>query len=226
MVNVVDTGDGTFDFGTGDLKWIIAPSQWGDSWVSIGSTSANSMICADIYYDGEPQNLSFNAPTKGDIVLGSAPVSFGNTFTLEGDIYSYGTSKFDFDGKITGDIVTKAETVRFANSGQYADERVTGNVNAINATSYEVSCHMVGNTVTSAETFNIYGGGANIEGTVYAPKANVKIGTTSGNGINRGQLICNSLDIYGDGAVIWGHAGNTAADVTPVPSEEPTPEPT
>ena len=29
----------------------------------------------------------------------------------------------------------------------------------------------VGNTVTSAETFNIYGGGANIEGTVYAPKA-------------------------------------------------------
>ena len=42
------------------------------------------MICADIYYDGEPQNLSFNAPTKGDIVLGSAPVSFGNTFTLEG----------------------------------------------------------------------------------------------------------------------------------------------
>ena len=83
MVNVVDTGDGTFDFGTGDLKWIIVPSQWGDSWVSIGSTSANSMICADIYYDGEPQNLSFNAPTKGDIVLGSAPVSFGNTFTLE-----------------------------------------------------------------------------------------------------------------------------------------------
>ncbi len=51
--------------------------------------------------------LSFNAPTKGDIVLGSAPVSFGNTFTLEGDIYSYGTSKFDFDGKITGDSVTK-----------------------------------------------------------------------------------------------------------------------
>lgn len=45
MVNVVDTGDGTFDFGTGDLKWIIVPSQWGDSWVSIGSTSANSMIC-------------------------------------------------------------------------------------------------------------------------------------------------------------------------------------
>ncbi len=167
------------------------------------------MICADIYYDGEPQNLSFNAPTKGDIVFGSAPVSFGNTFTLEGDIYSYGTSKFDFDGKITGDIVTKAETVRFANSGQYADERVKGNVNAINATSYEVSCHMVGNTVTSAETFNIYGGGANIEGTVYAPKADVKIGTTSGNGINRGQLICNSLDIYGEGAVIWGHAGNT-----------------
>ena len=41
MVNVVDTGDGTFDFGTGDLKWIIVPSQWGDSWVSIGSTSAN-----------------------------------------------------------------------------------------------------------------------------------------------------------------------------------------
>lgn len=226
MVNVVDTGDGTFDFGTGDLKWIIVPSQWGDSWVSIGSTSANSMICADIYYDGEPQNLSFNAPTKGDIVLGSAPVSFGNTFTLEGDIYSYGTSKFDFDGKITGDIVTKAETVRFANSGQYADERVTGNVNAINATSYEVSCHMVGNTVTSAETFNIYGGGANIEGTVYAPKADVKIGTTSGNGINRGQLICNSLDIYGEGAVIWGHAGNATPDVTPVPSEEPTPEPT
>lgn len=184
------------------------------------------MICADIYYDGEPQNLSFNAPTKGDIVLGSAPVSFGNTFTLEGDIYSYGTSKFDFDGKITGDIVTKAETVRFANSGQYADERVTGNVNAINATSYEVSCHMVGNTVTSAETFNIYGGGTNIEGTVYAPKADVKIGTTSGNGINRGQLICNSLDIYGEGAVIWGHAGNTTPDVTPVPSEEPTPEPT
>ena len=33
MVNVVDTGDGTFDFGTGDLKWIIVPSQWGDSWV-------------------------------------------------------------------------------------------------------------------------------------------------------------------------------------------------
>ena len=85
---------------------------------------------------------------------------------------------------------------------------------------------MVGNTVTSAETFNIYGGGANIEGTVYAPKADVKIGTTLGNGINRGQLICNSLDIYGDGAVIWGHAGNTTPDVTPVPSEEPTPEPT
>ena len=85
---------------------------------------------------------------------------------------------------------------------------------------------MVGNTVTSAETLNIYGGGANIEGTVYAPKADVKIGTTLGNGINRGQLICNSLDIYGDGAVIWGHAGNTTPDVTPVPSEEPTPEPT
>lgn len=226
MVNVVDNGSGEFDFGTGDLKWIVVPSQYGDSWVTIGSTSANSMICADIYYDGKPQGLTFNAPTKGDIVLGNAPVSFGNTFTLEGDIYSYGTSKFDFDGKITGDIVTKAETVKFANSGKYAGERVTGNVNAINAKSYDVSCHMVGNTVTSAETFEIYGGDANIEGTVYAPKADVKISTTSGDGINRGQLICNSLDIFGEGAVIWGKAGNTNPEETPIPTTEPTEEPT
>lgn len=65
MVNVVDTGDGTFDFGTGDLKWIIVPSQWGDSWVSIGSTSANSMICADIYYDGETAESIIQCSDKG-----------------------------------------------------------------------------------------------------------------------------------------------------------------
>lgn len=232
FLNVVPVGnpaDKKFDFANGNVTWIVTDGGWSSA---IGSTDTNAMIAANIFSETGKDSLTFNAPMRGDIVTNAKNVTFGNTSTLDGDIYSYGTGTFSFDGKIVGDIVTKATKVELKNSGQYNDDRITGNINAINAKEYSVGCQMRGNTVTSAETFVITGGAntdyvANIQGTVYAPKADVKIHATSDNGIRRGQLIAKSLDIYGEGAVIWGHAKNPDDEVTPEPATpEPTPEPT
>lgn len=93
-----------------------------------------------------------------------------------------------------------------------------------------VSCSIMGNIVTSAEELIITGGAntdhvANIQGTVYAPKAETKIYATSDKGIRRGQLICDSLIITGEGAVIWGKADNTEPENTPAPTATPAPIP-
>ncbi|MCH5209633.1 MAG: S-layer homology domain-containing protein [Oscillospiraceae bacterium] len=236
FLNVVPVGnpaDKKFDFANGNVTWIVTDGGWSSA---IGSTDTNAKVAANIFSETGKDSITFNAPIRGDIVTNAKNVTFGNTSTLDGDIYSYGTGTFSFDGKIVGDIVTKATKVELKNSGQYNDDRITGNINAINAKEYSVGCQMRGNTVTSAETFVITGGAnteyvANIKGTVYAPKADVKIHATSDNGIRRGQLIAKSLDIFGEGAVIWGHAKNPDDEVTPAPAEpteEPvvTPEPT
>lgn len=229
FVNVTLTGNNTFDFGNGNVTWIVKASPWGGTWNSVGNTSANSMICADIYDEANADGFKVNAPVKGDVISSASTIEFGNTSTVEGDIYAYGGTKFSFDGKIEGDIVTKASEVILSNSGQYNDERITGNVNAVEAKNMTVSCAVKGNIVTSANDLTITGGAntdyvANIQGTVYAPNADVKIYATSDNGINRGQLICNSLDIFGEGAVIWGKAENKPANETPAPQPTNPPE--
>ena len=229
FLNVVRTGVNTFEYGNANVTWVVTKTN---DWQSIGASETQGLIAANIFAETKGSNITFNCPVRGDIVTDISPVKFGDQFDVAGDIYSYGTGEFTFDGKIVGDIVTKAATVRFANSGQHNDERVSGNVNAINAKDFSVGCHMVGNIVTSAEKFTITGGVidkfvANIEGTVYAPKADVSIYSTNGNGINRGQLIAKSLDIHQEGVVIWGHAKNPADEVTPAPATpEPTVEPT
>lgn len=229
-LNVTRDNSGNFDFGSGNVTYIVTENPW-EAAGSVGKDSSNSMICANIFSDTGFDTFTVNTPVKGNIVTNAASVYFQSQADVTGDIYAYGETEYYFDGKITGNTVTSASKVTFKNSGWYNDERVTGNISAVNADSFDVSCSIVGNIATSANTFTITGGAkdtaiANIQGKVYAPNAAASIYSTSGNGINRGQLICDSLDIFGEGAVIWGSADNSPINATAAPEATATPEAT